>query len=252
MKQNLQFFNNYPLISFCCESYEEYLGLAYKASVVEIQRSDILASKLPPKFANLDGTIYLKDDDKGTREKLSQSIKDKKVFVDMNGVSEILPTDLNLYYIFDSYDDLKAHDFIKQNGAKWIKKNDPKFDIYEVIPTKGEKTLNELYQNAFKYLFNYDKLGYFLTSEKTAAIKFMKGAIRNKVAMLYGDLSDRVADYSRLIYALYKICEPLMNEKQKEMFDFILHHTPSDEELKNIDAMEKRVLSEIYGFKGRA
>lgn len=247
-KLNQQIYLNYPFIAYYCNSYEEYLSLDIKALYGTSSRDVILGKKQSDTGEIFNATLITQNIN-ATKEQLSTPIGNKKVLIQMYGFSEILPNDPFRYFVY-SDDELRANGYELING-RYCLGGDVKDDLI-VVKTTDETNLNELYQNNFRYIFDFNSNAYVKVDEATAKIKFFKGTLRNNVSLYYGDFNDRIADYSRLIYFLFKKCEHLLSPDEREIFSFVLNSTPSNAELSKIVDIEKRVLLEVFHAKAKS
>jgi len=200
--------NNYPHIAEALTSYDELLTTDYKASFGYIPRKVVK------------GYVPIPDDDGCTRvydqtiistdsehdadiieEQLSKSIESARVFVDVSGTSDTLPSNPLDYTIVLDSDGLP--DSMEEIDGKLYYYGDTHMPVYEVI-LNGETTLNKLYHNAYKYILNHDTNKYELTDDVAVySAKFTKDRLRTEITTRFGDLEDLLADYARLLFFLY-------------------------------------------------
>lgn len=139
-----------------------------------------------------------------------------------------------------------------ENKKWYIKRIDQRADgsvhtgRFRIYPHKGHKCLADLMKWAQCYKFDTEVNGWVYDDNKrNHAIKFLKGSLKLKVADEVGDESERIADYSKLIYWLIGPNNPRLDVEQQELVRQLI---PNREQLTKIfkrDLLVKQVIERI-------
>ena len=103
---------------------------------------------------------------------------------------------------------------------------------FRIYPHPGHKRLVDLMKYAQCYKFDEEVNGWVYDENKrNHVIKFMKGALKLRVEDEVGDVSERISDYSKLIYFLLYQHKEKLSDEQVEILEQLL---PTEAQLTKI------------------
>lgn len=225
----------FPIIARHFDSYADFLRSPIKCIVGEEKaKGNILNTKqvLKGKLANEGDILY-----KGTYIYLGE---------DSRHIAQLLDTPLDGYVVLDNsansgsnqipdnpyyFKLVREEEVYMHADGRYSLHGIKSQPFYRIYPHETHKTLNDLCQNCFKYSL---KNNCFVYSEniKDHILGFMKGNIRYLISHYLGDIDERMADYSKLIYFILSKLE--LTENEKEIVDKLLKFTPNENQLKKL------------------
>ena len=164
-----------------------------------------------------------------TAEYLETDIKNKKVYAPLVGYPSGLPCGHIPYIV---------------SAAVMPKEN---LDGRIPVIFSDEKTLGDLYKNAWKYAYIPETGSYMRLAEKGAEQNLIKCLLARRVVRYGGHPFDRLADYGRLIlFLLSKIS--LTNEEKKLVGD-LLDYVPDPQSLADVAEREATIQKTVAKAK---
>lgn len=209
----------YPLMGLFFSNYEEFEKSPIKSIIYHESdlRSDI------PRFKHLrniirnkslrqsedlllNGIYYINHQGNLYIQHLSnimeRSLKDYIVFVDaFNLAADIVPDNPSILKVYHK------DECVMIDGKYWLPK------VYEhmsvripyVNPTVYHHKVGDIFKYGFLYQYDKEQMQFFYNHDlNQCKLRFFKGRIRFDILRYLGDTDERLADYSRLIYSMFK------------------------------------------------
>ena len=228
----------YPLMGLFFTNYEEFEQSQIKSIIYHESdiRSDIPRfnylrnlvrnkSPHPSEDLLLNGIYYVNHqgnlDIQYFAEMMELSLKDYIVFVDaFNFSADTIPDNPSLFKVY------RRDECVMVEGKYWMPKEyaDSAVRIPYVNPTVYHHKVGDIFKYGFHYQYDKEQMQFFYNHDlEQCKLRFFKGRIRFDVLRQLGDTDERLADYSRLIYSmfkasnLYRTLSPSVREKVDQL-----------------------------------
>ena len=160
-------------------------------------------------------------DDGFNEEYFNTSIINRNVYAPYEAYSGYLPTNLGKFCITDL-----------DNTQYIIEPN--KCYYYKQIIFNDEKTISDLYANAYMYSYYPEADCYMILPEDGIKQNKIKYLLSRDISHIGGDQFDRIADYSRLILFLISKAYSTFTDEEKQNFQKLLPYCPKINSLNDL------------------
>jgi hypothetical protein len=110
---------------------------------------------------------------------------------------------------------------------------------YKRVQYQDEKTVGDLYKNAWRYSYCPNADMYLPLSESGAMQNKLKFILSRDVMVISGDAMDRIADYSKII--LFLLSKVILTETEKNIFEPLLPFLPQADGLQDLVNREANI-----------
>ncbi|MEG1501976.1 MAG: hypothetical protein RR203_02545 [Synergistaceae bacterium] len=168
-------------------------------------------------------------------EYLGTPLKNKKVYAPVAyAPMHYLPTDPVVYLVLDEN--------INYTHTRYSHKN-----YYKEIKITDEKTIGDLYINAWKYQYEPTTDTFIRLPTKGAIVNALNGYMQSISVRYGGSIYDRISDMSRLILYLYS--KVALTDKEKELLKPMLAEIENTNDIAHIAQREGILQSYIRWIK---
>ncbi|MEG1501977.1 MAG: hypothetical protein RR203_02550 [Synergistaceae bacterium] len=132
-------------------------------------------------------------------------------------------------------------------GIEDVPQEDKDYYLYTEIEYVEEKTIGDIYRNAWKYQYNFYTNTFVRLPEKGALQQLHKILVAKEIFKISGSPYDRLADYGRII--LFILSKLNLTETEQKVFNSYLQHVPSLENLNDVIYRENYIQDIVDDYK---
>lgn len=174
------------------------------------------------------------------------SLKDYIVFIDAFNLSaDIIPDNPSIFKVY-----LKE-DCVFMPDGYWLPKEyeHPTIRIPYVHPDVRHHKVGDIFKYGFHYTYDPNLAQFYYDSDlERSKLRFFKGRIRFDVLRQLGDTDERLADYSRLIYSMFRtsnLYKMLNSSLQQKIDELAITEEKSIEKLVNRDLRIQKIIEDL-------